>query len=91
MFRKSIDKLQTNHKGVFVLQDSNFRWLRFFSGKTTQHTHQNALTFLIFPCGIIRGALANLGLDVAVNADIGEPTNPSLPICYFNIKVKAQK
>ena len=27
IFNKQIDKLQTNHRGVFVLKDYNFGWL----------------------------------------------------------------
>ena len=27
MFGKQVDKLQTNHRGVFVLKDFQFRWL----------------------------------------------------------------
>lgn len=38
---------------------------------------------LHFPCGIIRGALANLGLVAIVNADFN-----TLPSCSFNIRVK---
>jgi hypothetical protein len=29
-----------------------------------------ALLFLVFPCGLIRGALANLGITAIVNADV---------------------
>lgn len=33
IFKKKIDKLQTNHKGIFVLTDENFKWLeKFLSG-----------------------------------------------------------
>ena len=31
MFRKQVDKLQTNYKGVYVLHDYGFRWLANFS------------------------------------------------------------
>lgn len=26
LFKKQVDKLQTDHQGTFVLKDSNFRW-----------------------------------------------------------------
>ncbi|KAE9593650.1 putative transport protein particle (TRAPP) component [Lupinus albus] len=39
---------------------------------------------LYFPCGIIRGALSNLGIPCAVSADIS-----NLPACSFVIRIKA--
>lgn len=41
-----------------------------FSSSNDQHTRDMALLFLVFPCGVIRGALANLGLTAIVNADV---------------------
>ncbi|PPS13339.1 hypothetical protein GOBAR_AA07242 [Gossypium barbadense] len=82
LFKKQIDNLKTNHRGTFVLQDNRFRWLTRMSidqspengtseelsimadNKTMQSMH------LYFPCGIIRGALSNLGIPCAVSADI---------------------
>ncbi|CEG44208.1 Transport protein particle (TRAPP) complex subunit [Plasmopara halstedii] len=86
IFKKQIDKLQTNHRGVFVVQDFHFRWLAGISAATDEETREKALVFLVFPCGIIRGALANLGLTAIVNADI--PDVHALPGCLFNIKLK---
>lgn len=65
-------------QGVFVVQDFNFRWLSSFSSSSDQHTKDMALLFLLFPCGMIRGALANLGVTAIVNADI-----TTLPGCTF--------
>ncbi|TMW60231.1 hypothetical protein Poli38472_000273 [Pythium oligandrum] len=84
IFKKQIDKLQTNHRGVFVVQDYTFRWLSGFSSTNDQHTREMALLFLVFPCGLIRGALANLGITAIVNADV-----TALPGCLFNIKIKS--
>ncbi|TDH69327.1 hypothetical protein CCR75_003937 [Bremia lactucae] len=86
IFKKQIDKLQTNHRGVFVVQDFSFRWLAGISAATDQETREMALLFLVFPCGMIRGALANLGLSAIVNADV--PDVRALPGCLFNIKIK---
>lgn len=55
---------------MFVVQDFNFRWLSSFSSSSDQHTKEMALLFLVFPCGLIRGALANLGITAIVNADL---------------------
>jgi len=83
MFKKKIDKLQTNHKGVFVLSDSKFKWLERFSSSDDMASKQAAARLLNFPCGILRGALANLGIVAAVNADFN-----SLPAVQFNIRAK---
>ncbi|KAF5453930.1 hypothetical protein F2P56_023639, partial [Juglans regia] len=100
LFKKQIDNLKTNHKGTFVLQDNRFRWLARMSidpssedgdlsqdnsapvteNKATQATSMH----LYFPCGIIRGALSNLGIPCAVSADIS-----SLPACSFVVRIKA--
>ncbi|XP_056682797.1 uncharacterized protein [Spinacia oleracea] len=44
---------------------------------------QAASMHLYFPCGIIRGALTNLGISCAVSADIS-----NLPACSFVIRIK---
>ncbi|KAM7472732.1 hypothetical protein LguiA_010915 [Lonicera macranthoides] len=100
LFKKQIDNLKTNHRGTFVLQDNRFRWLAHISvdpsapetsgsaqdpsamaeNKAAQATGMH----LYFPCGIIRGALSNLGIPCAVSADIS-----NLPACSFVIRIKA--
>eukprot|EP00262_Sarcandra_glabra_P003094 TRINITY_DN1354_c0_g1_i1.p1 TRINITY_DN1354_c0_g1~~TRINITY_DN1354_c0_g1_i1.p1 ORF type:complete len:180 (+),score=18.23 TRINITY_DN1354_c0_g1_i1:157-696(+) len=44
---------------------------------------QAASMHLYFPCGIIRGALTNLGIPCAVSADIS-----NLPACSFVVRIK---
>ena len=70
IFKRKVDKLQTNHRGVYVLQDYEFRWLIRFSSTDDETSKREAMRYLIFPCGLIRGALANLGVTAVVNADI---------------------
>ena len=82
IFNKKIDKLQTNHRGVFVLSDNSFKWLAKFSSDDMA-AKQAAVRLLYFPCGMIRGALANLGYTSIVNADFNV-----LPSCTFNIRIK---
>ena len=79
-----VDKLQTNHKGVFVLSDSRFKWLDRYASDDLS-SKQAAVRMLNFPCGILRGALANLGLNAIVNAEFNV-----LPGCTFHIRVKSQ-
>ncbi|KAL4370143.1 hypothetical protein AHAS_Ahas06G0036300 [Arachis hypogaea] len=95
LFKKQIDNLKTNHRGTFVLQDNKFPWLERISidpstdkvnsaedDSLTTAENKAASTIsmhLYYPCGIIRGALSNLGITCAVTADIS-----NLP-AYYNI------
>ncbi|XP_010546647.1 PREDICTED: trafficking protein particle complex subunit 6B-like isoform X2 [Tarenaya hassleriana] len=98
VFKKQIDNLKTNHRGTFVLQDNRFRWLsrvsldpssseketEDLSSSGESKAAQAVSMYLYFPCGIIRGALSNLGIPCAVSADIS-----NLPACSFVVRVKA--
>jgi hypothetical protein len=86
VFNKQIDKLQTNHRGVFVLRDLELTWLTQFPVQT-ELSRVSAIRLLAFPCGIVRGCLANLGIPSVVSCDFladGE----KMAACSFNIKVK---
>ncbi|KAL6576385.1 hypothetical protein OROHE_000166 [Orobanche hederae] len=93
LFKKQIDNLKTNHRGTFVLQDNRFRWLAHMSvdpsvvtsgsiqdpsAMAENEAAQATGLHLYFPCGIIRGALSNLGIPCAVSADIS-----NLPAWFF--------
>ncbi|XP_041035355.1 trafficking protein particle complex subunit 6b-like isoform X2 [Carcharodon carcharias] len=68
LFWKQIDNLRTNHQGTYVLQDNRFRLLTpISSGK--QYLEE-APKFLAFTCGLVRGALSNLGINSTVVAEI---------------------
>ncbi|CAG8433008.1 6310_t:CDS:2 [Ambispora gerdemannii] len=83
IFKKQIDNLKTNHRGVYVLQDNNFRWfLRMSTEGGGNDAARKATPYLWFPCGLIRGALANLGVVSVVIAE-----SASLPQCTFQIKI----
>jgi hypothetical protein len=125
LFRKQIDNLKTNHRGVFVLTDTRFQPLsrvsvdRKAGVKAPEETLSRAQAvsfiatdlssgqfsnvgdwmrrgrnllidvirqYLYFPCGIIRGALAGLGMDVTVHADSSE-----IPAATFQIKTRGAK
>jgi trafficking protein particle complex subunit 6 len=86
LFNKQIDKLQTNHRGVFVLKDLNFLWLSEAFGNS-EAARCHAMLLLAFPCGLIRGVLSNLGIPAAVSCDfLSDGVN--MASCAFNIKVK---
>jgi hypothetical protein len=92
LFRKQIDNLKTNHRGVFVLTDARFQPISRMSvsrqggPKAVEVALARAQTFLYFPCGVIRGALAGLGIEVTVTAETLE-----LPAAVFQIKTKGAK
>lgn len=99
LFNKQIDNLKTNHRGVYVLVDNSFRWFskmslplttkdqkRTSSGSVKDKAHVTHSPYLWYPCGLIRGALANLGAEAVV---IAESPN-GFPGVTFQIKM-AQK
>ncbi|MFS8010176.1 putative transport protein particle (TRAPP) component [Helianthus anomalus] len=86
LFKKQIDNLKTNHRASF---NDKFAWLSRMSGEPSTETRGSATEagnkaaettgmHLYFPCGIIRGALSNMGIPCAVSADIS-----NLPACKF--------
>ncbi|XP_022330105.1 trafficking protein particle complex subunit 6b-like isoform X2 [Crassostrea virginica] len=80
-YKKQIDNLRTNHQGVYVLQDNKFRFLTQISnGKQFMET---APKFLALPCGMIRGALSNLGVNCVVTAEVS-----AMPACKFQIQIQ---
>ncbi|CAB4285207.1 unnamed protein product [Prunus armeniaca] len=88
LFKKQIDNLKTNHRGTFVLQDNRFRWVSRMSldpssenGDLSQENSEAAdeskaaqepNMHLHFSCGVIKGALHNLGIACAVSADTSQ-------------------
>ena len=86
VFRKQIDKLQTNHRGVFVLKDLDLLWLTRLP-PNQEKARVGAIQLLAFPCGLVRGALANLGIPAVVSCDF-LADGQHMAACSFNIKVK---
>lgn len=68
-----MDNLRTNHRGVYVLQDNLFKPLLRLSlplGPTSTEELANLSKIqLAYPVGIIRGALARLGVTSTVVAE----------------------
>ncbi|KAK9829429.1 hypothetical protein WJX72_005815 [[Myrmecia] bisecta] len=94
LFKKQVDNLRTNHRGTFVLKDSNFRGLTKLSVDpvlpgcpvSSPSASELAKDYLILPCAIIRGALCHLGVECTVTADA-----TALPACDFTITIKMQR
>ncbi|KAI0914388.1 BET3 family protein [Ustulina deusta] len=81
VFKKQVDNLKTNHRGVYVLTDHAFRPLSRMSVDAGGQAVARAQPFLWFPCGILRGALAAMGISATVQAETSE-----LPGAVFQIK-----
>lgn len=81
IFRKQIDNLRTNHQGVYVLQDKNFKYLQPISA--SKQYFEDSSVFLVFTCGLLRGSLANLGIKSVVTTEV-----VSLPAVKFQIQVQ---
>lgn len=81
VFRKQVDNLRTNHQGTYVLQDNKFSLLtQFSSGK--QYLEE-APKYLAYSCGLVRGALSNLGMDSVVTAEVS-----LMPSCKFQVVIQ---
>ncbi|XP_043930159.1 trafficking protein particle complex subunit 6B isoform X2 [Protopterus annectens] len=74
VFRKQIDNLRTNHQGIYVLQDNKFRLLTPMSA--TKQYLEHAPKYLAFTCGLVRGALSNVGIKSIVTAEVS-----TMPAC----------
>ncbi|EQL00180.1 Transport protein particle (TRAPP) component [Ophiocordyceps sinensis CO18] len=86
VFGKNIDNLKTNHRGVYVLTDNVFRPFSRMSTEAGGQAVARAQPFLWFPCGIVRGALAALGMNATVQAEVND-----LPGAVFQIKTLPAK
>ncbi|XP_056139580.1 trafficking protein particle complex subunit 6B, like [Lampris incognitus] len=81
LFKRQIDNLRTNHQGTYVLQDNRFALLtQLSSGK--QYLEE-APKYVAYTCGLVRGALSNLGLESIVTAE-----TTHLPSCKFQVVIQ---
>mmetsp|Transcript_80649 Transcript_80649/g.250304 ORF Transcript_80649/g.250304 Transcript_80649/m.250304 type:complete len:189 (+) Transcript_80649:95-661(+) len=95
LFRKPADRLQTDRRGYYIIQDARFRWLEQLSpppdggrrgaGAHDAQLHEAAALHLALPCGLIRGVLMAVGIESTVTADISVS---ELPACSFTVGLK---
>ena len=81
LFSKQIDNLRTNRQGVYILNDNGFKLLSKIAGNR-QHVVEG-LKYVAFPCGLLRGALAGLGVASFVTADVTE-----MPSAKFQVEIQ---
>jgi hypothetical protein len=81
------ERSEANKKqGVYVLTDNSFRPFSRMSTEAGGQAVVKAQPFLYFPCGIIRGALASMGINASVQAETSE-----LPGATFQVKALVAK
>ncbi|KAH8359857.1 hypothetical protein KR093_009115 [Drosophila rubida] len=80
IYKKQVDNLRTNNHGMYVVQDKAFRFLTRISSGPKQL--EQAPKFVAFTCGLVRGALSNLGINSTVTAEV-----QTIPACRFHIEV----
>ncbi len=83
-FKKQVDTLRTNHRGLYVLTDNNFRWMAKVSKNSDDHPGVPE-DYLVFPCGLICGALTRLGVKCRVTAEMS--ANSAVYKCSFSVQV----
>ena len=80
---KTADGLRTDKKGTYQVEDKSFRFLKRLSAAADVNVNDEAMRFLLMPCGIIKGALLQLGFEgVSVKCQI-----IALPAVKFIIHV----
>ncbi|KAL2809021.1 PINIT domain-containing protein [Aspergillus granulosus] len=84
LFKKQVDNLKTNHRGVYVLTDNSFRPFARMSMAVRSEAVAMAQAYLWFPCGVIRGALSNLGISTTVQAETTELAGATFQIKTIN-------
>ncbi|XP_066914486.1 trafficking protein particle complex subunit 6b-like [Clytia hemisphaerica] len=81
VYGKQIDNLRTNHQGVYVLNDNSFKLLNRIT--TNRQFVSECQKYVAFPCGLVRGALAGVGVSSFVSADIKE-----MPLVKFQVEIQ---
>eukprot|EP01116_Phalansterium_solitarium_P012466 TRINITY_DN28776_c0_g1_i1.p1 TRINITY_DN28776_c0_g1~~TRINITY_DN28776_c0_g1_i1.p1 ORF type:complete len:175 (-),score=27.58 TRINITY_DN28776_c0_g1_i1:185-709(-) len=90
VFKKQVDNLKTNHKGIFVLNDAKYRALNKISASSATQSPPpvpSPAQLTAFGCGLIKGVLCSMGMPCEVSADFSSP-NVQLPACNFTIKME---
>jgi len=83
LYQKQVDNLKTNHQGVYVLHDNEFKFFTHISDNGQYLEH--APKFLAIPSGLVRGVLANLGVNSLVHAETTQ-----FPKVTFQIMIQPQ-
>lgn len=90
LFQKQADRLQTNCKGEYVIQEKCLGWIKYMVyGPGGTETNEDSVSvedltalLIALACGIIRGALTCLGFPCIITAEYNSP-----PACSFQIRM----
>jgi hypothetical protein len=72
--------LQTNNRGIFVIKDANFKLIQAIGPVEGVEQKDVVRKYLVYPCGLLRGALASLGIACVVDAMVED-----LPLVKFQV------
>jgi len=84
MYQKQADNLKTNHQGIYVITETNFRPISKMSFMEGDASSEQIQKYMEFHQGCIKGALDCLSLSVDVVSEVKE-----LPAAVFQISVKS--
>ena len=73
-----------------MIFDNRFHWLTHVSMPENKEAFRETLAmYTTFFCGIIKGALGNLGVAASVTADASAlPACAQFPLCVFGVNMK---
>ena len=76
---KTIDKLETDNRGMYILHDEKYQWLWPLLSSDSAECKDEIQAYVTFSCGFVRGAFAGLGWDCTVEAKTSK-----IPACAFH-------
>ena len=77
---KIANSLRTDNKGTFQVEDESLKFIHRLSAGENVNVEDEAQKFVVFPCGLIKGALDALGFDAQVRCEVTK-----VPSCKFVI------
>ncbi len=85
LYKKQVDNLRTNHKGVYVLTDNRFKAVAHLSGPAgaSAAVRDLAEKFLFFPCGFLQGVFRAFGMEAEVSADVAAVPTGKITLYKF--------
>eukprot|EP00939_MAST-03C_sp_MAST-3C-sp1_P001814 g1814.t1 len=83
---KTIDKLETDNRGMYILHDDKYQWLWPLLSSDSAECKDEIQAYVTFSCGFVRGAFAGLGWDCEVEAKTSK-----MPACSFHCSFDLSK
>jgi len=80
-FDHPASRLRTNHRGIFVIEDSAFKLIEAIGPMEGVDAIDAVRKYLAIPIGLLRGALASLGINCVVDATV-----EIIPVVQFTVQ-----